>query len=189
MDSPAVKLAQALKLYGLAILAFACMVLVFMAVLPDVGASVRARHWIPVTGTIIESREIPKSKTSSKTYPRIRYTYEHGGQTYQSKQVRFGAFGNNEAASVVAKYPQDGNVTIFIDPQDPSEAVLEPEFQKDNLWALAIFAICVASILWCVRTGRQLKQDAALQLLRQMTEEVKGEHRENKALDDSPLPQ
>ena len=97
------------------------------------GAS---QGWPTASGSIISSViESHRQATSNKgTYrtiyePKISYRYQANGQPYQSSRVNFDVTGGynsrEEAEDIAQKYTPGGAVTIFYNPEQPAEAVLE----------------------------------------------------------------
>ena len=94
-----------------------------------------SQSWPSTTGQIIRS-EVKQSantdddgNTSYSYYPSVEYTYQITGQTYTSKRLVFGALkGYGSSAKAVADlqpYSLGGQVTVYYNPENPSEAVLE----------------------------------------------------------------
>ena len=94
-----------------------------------------SQGWPSTAGLINESRVAHSTHTdtdgdSSDSYtPYIEYTYQVGGQTYTGRDLTFGftqGYGNEaKAQSVLAKYPPGAQVSVYYDPTDPRQAVLE----------------------------------------------------------------
>jgi hypothetical protein len=93
-----------------------------------------AQSWPTVLGRITRS-EVERSEstdedgTSYSYTPRIEYTYDVLGQNYTSKQVVFGGFSGmgslKKPRMVASKYPLNDSVTVYYNPANPHEAVLE----------------------------------------------------------------
>jgi hypothetical protein len=119
-------------------------VLVFLVVgiLLIVG-NVRARKragesqtWPSTTGRILLS-EVRTSQTrdddgnlqAPSFYPYVEYDYILNGQAYKSHKLSFGSHEmfNNQAAAVakLAPYTVGADVTLFYNPQNPGDSVLE----------------------------------------------------------------
>jgi hypothetical protein len=77
-------------------------------------------------------------------YPVVQYSYQIGGQTYQSMKLAPGPeVGGSGARKVVARYPAGAQVMVFYDPQNPSDAVLERKAPAQWLmWLLLIVFDC-----------------------------------------------
>lgn len=92
-----------------------------------------SQNWPQVTGTITSSEFIERQAETSDRVPlydaRIRYHYEVDGESYRSDRVAFGTYASSDATAaydLVNRYPGGAPVTVYVDPADPSSAVLEP---------------------------------------------------------------
>ena len=94
-----------------------------------------SQNWPAAPGTITVS-EVRESRTTDQDdniqvsyYPYVEYTYFAGGQVQTSKMISFGGTqGFNRpqpAQEVLQKYPLNGSVMVYYNPQKPQEAVLE----------------------------------------------------------------
>lgn len=76
-----------------------------------------------------QSMEDEDGYSSTVYYPEIRYEYQVGGETYSSNRLAFGSrqsYGKQQkAAEGLLKYPVGDEVTVYYDPANPQEAVLE----------------------------------------------------------------
>lgn len=88
--------------------------------------SILAQSWIPVPCTILSSDVVTEG--DGDTYRvKIVYTYDVAGRRYQSDRYHFfsaSSSGHAGKAAVVAKYPPGSKQSCFVDPDDPSQAVL-----------------------------------------------------------------
>ncbi len=79
-------------------------------------------------------------------YPSVEYEYQVAGQTYTGKRIAFGgtvATSNpNQAAAQLDRYPVGGEVTVYYNPEKPSEAVLERK-AGGFAWGLAVGIVCL----------------------------------------------
>jgi hypothetical protein len=79
--------------------------------------------------TWVSSSDASPSGWRTRFRPSIVYTFEVNGQQYVSDRVSFGGQIGWSAASFVsgrvAKYPVDSPVTVYYNPQNPAESVLE----------------------------------------------------------------
>ena len=113
-------------------------------------------QWPSTMGTVMMSRIEQRSSSEGgyTDYPVVQYSYQVGGQAYQSYKLAPGAeVGGTGAGKVVARYPAGAQVMVFYNPQNPSEAVLERKAPAQWLmWLiLAIFdcVLCgVIPIIW-----------------------------------------
>jgi hypothetical protein len=90
-----------------------------------------AQAWQSVTGTIMMSSvQSSHSSGSYSTYPVVVYQYEVRGQRYQSQRIKAGEQFLNvrisgQAEATVQKYPIGSTVTVYYNPSNPAESVLE----------------------------------------------------------------
>jgi len=88
------------------------------------------RRFRSTTGTVLASkvRKHPGDSDSGPTYePLVKYRYTVDGKTYTSMRYAYGMGSSSDtgyARSVVADYPKGKEVTVYYDPDKPSEAVL-----------------------------------------------------------------
>jgi hypothetical protein len=87
--------------------------------------------WLSTTGTILMSSvQTSHSGNSHSTYPVIVYSYIVNGQSYQSQRIRAGdqfltVRLAGQAQATVARYPIGKSVTVYYNPANPAESVLE----------------------------------------------------------------
>lgn len=111
--------------------------------------------WPSTMGTVVNSYlERRSSSDGSTNYPVVQYSYQVGGQMYQSSKLAPGPeVGGTGAGKVVARYPAGAQVMVFYDPQKPSDAVLERTASAQwLLWLILVIFDCslcgVIPILW-----------------------------------------
>ena len=111
----------------------------------------------PSTIGVVQMSTIEQRSSSEggyTDYPVVQYSYQIGGQAYQSMKLAPGPeVGGTGARKVVAKYPAGAQVMVFYDPQNPSEAVLERKAPAQwIMWLILIIfdcALCgVIPIIW-----------------------------------------
>jgi hypothetical protein len=88
-----------------------------------------AQTWPTVTGEIIASKVKKRhdSEHGPVEYPHVSYTYEVNGKTHHSSNIMAGGeIGGVNVESTLTRYPQGSKVTVYYDPQNPKDAVLEP---------------------------------------------------------------
>ena len=114
-------------------------------------------QWPSTLGTVNASyleRRHSSSDSGSTNYPVVQYSYQIGGQGYQSTKLAPGPeVGGTGAGKVVERYPAGAQVMVFYNPQNPSEAVLERKAPAQWLmWLILVIfdcALCgVVPILW-----------------------------------------
>lgn len=112
-------------------------------------------QWPSTMGTVLMSTlERRSSSEGSTDYPVVQYSYQVGGQAYQSYKLAPGPeVGGTGAGKVVARYPPGAQVMVFYNPQNPSEAVLERNAPAQwVMWLILIIFDCtlcgVIPIIW-----------------------------------------
>ena len=118
---------------------------------------VAVSQWPSTLGTVNASyleRRHSSGDSGSTNYPVVQYSYQVGGQAYQTTKLAPGPeVGGTGAGEVVARYPAGAQVMVFYNPQNPSEAVLETKAPAQWLmWLILIIfdvALCgVIPIIW-----------------------------------------
>ena len=102
-------------------------------------------QWPSTMGVVQMSTIDRRSSDDGYTdYPVVQYSYQIGGQAYQSMKLAPGPeVGGTGARKVVAKYPAGAQVMVFYNPQNPSDAVLERKAPAQWLmWLLLIVFDC-----------------------------------------------
>jgi hypothetical protein len=105
-----------------------------------------SQNWPSVNGTIQDVRAAKNYRSSADddlevpTYsPKLRYSYSVGAAEYSSDRIAFGygkTFSSESAAlSSIQKYSQGSLVTVYYNPEDPTEAVLERKNER-QVWGL-----------------------------------------------------
>ncbi|MCP3137069.1 DUF3592 domain-containing protein [Pyxidicoccus xibeiensis] len=118
-------------------------------------STARTRHWPTTQGTIraarVTSREVPIApgdssddddapapRTRPLYRPEVEYTYTVGRQTYTGTQLGMDVVevsSREHAQAHAARYAPGAPVTVFHDPQDPGQALLEPGLQAAS-WSV-----------------------------------------------------
>jgi hypothetical protein len=129
-----------------------CWLLVFIgAALMWKGArivikSLRARSWPTAMGRVLDSRRRAILDNRGRTYQAyILYEYSVDGVTRRSDVWRLGAGTSSytkASASAVERYPVGAAVTVFVNPDNPADAVLEP---ANPSWFLLIAGMVFAA--------------------------------------------
>ncbi|HEY7863544.1 MAG TPA: DUF3592 domain-containing protein, partial [Thermoanaerobaculia bacterium] len=121
-----------------------------------------ARSWPQVSARVISSEVGSHRSDDSTTYSiDILYEYEVRGRTFRSKRYEFlggSSSGYEGKAEVVARYPAGSETTCYVNPEDPTEAVLHRGFTKMYLVALVpILFMLVGGVgaIAAFRSGRK----------------------------------
>jgi hypothetical protein len=130
---------------------------IFLGVIFFMRRKMAAVSQWPSTMGVVQMSTIEQRSSSEggyTDYPVVQYSYQIGGQAYQSMKLAPGPeVGGTGARKVVAKYPAGAQVMVFYNPQNPSDAVLERKAPAQWLmWLLLIIfdcALCgVIPIVW-----------------------------------------
>ncbi|HXU30526.1 MAG TPA: DUF3592 domain-containing protein [Thermoanaerobaculia bacterium] len=126
-----------------------------------VAQTIAARSWREVPCTILESGVKAHSGSDSTTYSvAVRYEYEVDGRLYRSDRYRFlggSSSGYEGKAEVVAGFPVGSRKVCYVDPKDPSRAVLDRSLGAWVLLSLIPLGLIGGSlwgIVWSFRGGR-----------------------------------
>ncbi|NIS81780.1 MAG: DUF3592 domain-containing protein [Anaerolineales bacterium] len=90
----------------------------------------QTRAWPSTLGIVKESRVHKRFSAGDSTeyQPLVRYTFSYRGQEFESDQIFLGAkqFSRpSKALPYVQRYPEGQSVTVYYNPQDPYQSVLE----------------------------------------------------------------
>jgi hypothetical protein len=91
-----------------------------------------AKSWPEVSCTILSSQVRTHDSDDGTTYSvDILYAYEWNGRTYKSNRYQFlggSSSGYRAKADTVSDYPEGSSRICFVNPQDPTQAVLNRNF-------------------------------------------------------------
>jgi Protein of unknown function (DUF3592). len=94
----------------------------------DFAVKLAARTWQKTACVILES-SVTEDRNNDNPYAfTVRYRYEYGGQTYFSTCYRLQYSGSDDYAKtseLTYKYPVDASAFCFVNPSNPSQAILE----------------------------------------------------------------
>jgi hypothetical protein len=108
------------------------------------------RRWHRVEGRILDS----SISLGEYWYPRVSYEYTHGNRKFRSERIRSLQIGMNwraPASNDISRYPPGKLVTVYVNPNDPRSAVLEP----GGHWWFLPFVFSISALL--VFIGLSLK--------------------------------
>ena len=120
-----------------------------------------SQSWPSISGEIVQA-EVRTSTTHDDEgnveysyYPSVTYAYSVEGKPYSSSQIAFGGtIGYNQRAKAEAKlndYPVGKPVTVYYNPEKPSEAVLER--QASGARWLSVIGGILMTIGLCISCG------------------------------------
>lgn len=134
--------------------------------LNDLQSASAAQRWPQVRGVVTHSGIAMGSVSSGRlgserTFaPDVRYTYAVGGRNYSAARVHRDKGPNSEAGvrALAAKYPVGAAVSVFYDPGNPADAVLETEIHGNTLQAVLAFGGGLAFGILCLLRFRLLRR-------------------------------
>ncbi|MEP3479596.1 MAG: DUF3592 domain-containing protein [Fuerstiella sp.] len=102
--------------------------------LPTLNAAKASKAWPTVDGIVIESKVRTKKSNDRKDGPTyqavVLYDYQVEGQEYSSDRIWFGGeistSNRSQMRNIVKEYKEGEATTVYFDPQNPEEAVLQP---------------------------------------------------------------
>lgn len=136
---------QAGVLFGLAFVAIG--VVIFFLGLRYLRLAKASAGWPATQGSITTARvRVDDRGESSESYhPEITYSYSVMGTSYEGSRRIIGAtrgYSNRRGAEAFLQaYPVGQQVTVYYDPQKPSEAVLEAGTTRGAIGTLIISAV------------------------------------------------
>jgi hypothetical protein len=123
--------------------------LVFYAIFIRPVIKIReARHWPAVPCTVVLSRVQSHNSDDGTTYSvDILYRYEISGREYKANRYNFfggSSSGYNGKARIVSQYPPGRETVCYVNPQDPTDAVLFRSFTPTMWFGLLPLLFVVA---------------------------------------------
>jgi hypothetical protein len=108
--------------------------------------------WKKITGTVISStisrKPPPKFHGNWKSLPVIEYEYCYDAKVYRSKRINAlnYTFGNKRGAQkIISRYPAGNTTTVFINPNCPSNSVLEYGITPGT-WVFVVYGLMISAL-------------------------------------------
>lgn len=173
-------------LFGIFLLA-GCGFGFFMLVKP-LTQSLISRDWKEVPCEILSSQVKVHDGEDGDTYSvDVNYAYRFEGREYRSNRYQFvrGSSSGREAkAKVVAKYRKGSETICFVNPKNPSEAVLDRG--NDLLWfaflPLIFVIIGAGGITMAVRSGKSRADSPSSEAMRSQPWSMRPDWREGRII-------
>ena len=89
---------------------------------------VKTNNWTSTQGVILDSRVQTSPNGKTLFWPNIRYSYKVNGSAYVSNQFAITdvkSYSPNRAQEIISQLPAGTKVTVYYNPQAPSEAILQ----------------------------------------------------------------
>jgi hypothetical protein len=108
------------------------------------NAANAVKNWPSVLGKVTTSRVSYETTDKTNATPFVTYTYDVDGKTYKEGSISPGDLtiaDTENAEKVVARYPRGSVVTVYYNPKNPSQAVLEKSSQAQigGMYGILIF--------------------------------------------------
>jgi len=120
-----------------------------------------AKTWNPVPATVLSSEVKSHSNSDGTTYsPHISYKYEINKQEYRGDQYSFmsgSSSGYDGKAAIVRQYPKGHQFTVFVNPANPSESVINRNKSPMLLFGLIpviFFIVGIGIIIAAIRNKK-----------------------------------
>lgn len=116
-------------------------------ILGEVQEGFDQQGWVERPCTVIDSRVEINGSSNDPYTANIEYTYTHDGREYQGSSLANGASWTRdyrEAQAVVLNYPPGSRQRVFVNPNEPSESVVQISTAK-SLMALAMGIVFIAA--------------------------------------------
>jgi len=139
---------------NIALIALPMVVMVGAMILNAVLKVRRASSWAQAPGRVIRSQMAvrrPREGNEIGTVvnvPAVTYSFSVGGVTYQGTRVSLGDISGKYAQVALARYPAGANVTVYYDPADPNDCVLEREAPKGAVKGCGLALLVVVLLVW-----------------------------------------
>ncbi len=142
------------------------LVMLWFLVLRPAGRIVAARGWEKRDCRVLSS-DVVASSDGDTFRPRVRYSYVYDGKLYESDRYDFfeaSSSGRAGKQAIVDRYPPGSDATCWVDPRQPSEAVLDRDpglFLLIGLFPLVFVAVGGGGFAWAVFGARKRSSRAA----------------------------
>jgi hypothetical protein len=74
-----------------------------------------------------------------RAFAEVAYEFKAGGKTHRGTRVSIGEdLGNVDVAETLVRYPAGAEVTVYVNPEDPAESVLERDPPKGAFGCLGL---------------------------------------------------
>jgi hypothetical protein len=120
-----------------------------------------SQGWPTTLGQVLHNSVAESVATSDDdvtTYhPEITYSYKVNGQDYEGNRIMIGAVPSGtqkSARDVTVRYPPGASVTVYYNPTNPREAILERKSKSASAsMIIGIVFIVLSIVTFCVMAG------------------------------------
>jgi hypothetical protein len=142
----------------LTVIPFVVVAVVLLAIARRGSAQAGAsKNWESTTGQVLMSQiqmRHNSGRAGASPYPVVVYEYSVMGQRFQSNRISFGGEigGAFVAQPTIARYPVGSMVTVYYNPVNPGEAVLERKSRSSKVLVWVVVFILVILAITTVAT-------------------------------------
>ena len=121
---------------------------------------------VTLSSTEVRAQQFAGGTSEIRNFTNIAYTFKAGGKTYSGTRISIGDDkGGANLEATLKRYPVGAAVTVFYDPANPKNCVLERDVPKDFAKGIAgifiIIAVTIGAIYGLAQAGMALLQDKA----------------------------
>jgi hypothetical protein len=125
----------------------------------------QSMNWRAVDAEIVDSRVLQQAgEHGLSEWAGVDYRYTVDGTVHAGKVVRFGPveYDRDVAHAIVRAYPRGSVAKAWVDPRDPTRAVLDREIVSSRAaWKLAFGLSLLVSGLWALAGLRKPEPEPA----------------------------
>ncbi len=122
---------------------------------------VKARGFTPTNCVILSSQVVTSASSKGSSTYRIEMSYKYrvGGREYRSDRYDWSVGSTSGRASkeaVVERYPEGSEATCYVNPRDPTDAVINRDFEAVylvGLFPMIFFVVGLVGVLSTFRKG------------------------------------
>ena len=123
-----------------------------------------ASGWVETAAEVIESKVVEAHSSRSFDYePYVVYSYTFEGEPHESHRLAFASLMKPEkrgAREIAARYPKGAKITCWVNPDDPSQAVVMRDREQDLRLKLIGPMLIVVSFVFFFLVRKRQKQHA-----------------------------
>ncbi|MES2570745.1 MAG: DUF3592 domain-containing protein, partial [Verrucomicrobiota bacterium] len=136
-----------LRIFGLVFFLIGCSI-TYLLLFKPLLLVVKSRNWKATPCKVVSSRVMTHSGDDGNTYSvEVRYAYEVDGRNYQANRYSFATGSTSGYAgkkAVVSRFPPHSDAVCYVNPADPTDAVINRQLSKELWFGLLPLAFVIA---------------------------------------------